>query len=253
MPSPRPITIVGGGLAGLTLGIGLRQRSVPVTVWEAGRYPRHRVCGEFICGRGPTILDRLQLRSLMERAGAIQSTSTRFIAGRNRSPVRQLPSPALCLSRYEMDAALAREFQRLGGELRSPARWSNPITEGVVLATGRRAQPTEGGWRWFGLKVHARDVELTADLEMHVSGRGYVGVNRIDGGCVNVCGLFRAQAWRTFAREAPGVSSWRARGRRCLSGSSARVSTRIPFVRWPAFRCGLIAGVKHRNCASVMR
>ena len=28
----KPITIVGGGLAGLTLGIGLRQREVPVTI-----------------------------------------------------------------------------------------------------------------------------------------------------------------------------------------------------------------------------
>ena len=47
----KPITIVGGGLAGLTLGIGLRQCGVAVTVHEAGHYPRHRVCGEFISGR----------------------------------------------------------------------------------------------------------------------------------------------------------------------------------------------------------
>ena len=53
----KPITIVGGGLAGLTLGIGLRQRGVPVTIWEAGRYPRHRVCGEFISGNGQAVLD----------------------------------------------------------------------------------------------------------------------------------------------------------------------------------------------------
>ena len=44
----QPVTIIGGGLAGLTLGIGLRQRNVPVTIREAGQYPRHRVCGEFI-------------------------------------------------------------------------------------------------------------------------------------------------------------------------------------------------------------
>jgi 2-polyprenyl-6-methoxyphenol hydroxylase-like FAD-dependent oxidoreductase len=50
--STKPITIVGGGLAGLTLGIGLRRRGVPAALWEAGHYPRHRVCGEFICGRG---------------------------------------------------------------------------------------------------------------------------------------------------------------------------------------------------------
>src|ERR1035441_4912314 len=36
-------------LLGLTLGIGLRQRGIPVTVLEAGHYPRHRVCGEFSC------------------------------------------------------------------------------------------------------------------------------------------------------------------------------------------------------------
>ena len=58
---PEPIIIVGGGLAGLTLGIGLRRRNVPVTVWEAGQYPRHRVCGEFISGRGPASLGRIGL------------------------------------------------------------------------------------------------------------------------------------------------------------------------------------------------
>jgi 2-polyprenyl-6-methoxyphenol hydroxylase-like FAD-dependent oxidoreductase len=51
------VTIVGGGLAGLMLGIGLRQRGVPVTVWEAGRYPRHRACGEFISAGGHLLLD----------------------------------------------------------------------------------------------------------------------------------------------------------------------------------------------------
>ena len=53
MPAPRTITIVGGGLAGLTLGIGLRQRGIPAEIFEAGTYPRHRVCGEFISGNGP--------------------------------------------------------------------------------------------------------------------------------------------------------------------------------------------------------
>jgi 2-polyprenyl-6-methoxyphenol hydroxylase-like FAD-dependent oxidoreductase len=51
--------------------------------------------------------------------------------------------------------------------------------------------PTEKGVRWFGLKAHARNVTLTADLEMHVSPRGYVGLCQVDNGAVNVCGLFR--------------------------------------------------------------
>ena len=65
----KPITIVGGGLAGLTLGIGLRQRGVPVSVIEAGQYPRHRVCGEFISGRGQETLTRLGLTEPLRQAG----------------------------------------------------------------------------------------------------------------------------------------------------------------------------------------
>src|ERR1022692_1152918 len=117
MSSLKPITIIGGGLAGLTLGIGLRQREVPVTIWEAGNYPRHRVCGEFISGNGPAILERLGLLARFEQAGAFRAWTALFVAGPNRSPVRRLPAPALCLSRHAMDALLAGAFQEFGGRL----------------------------------------------------------------------------------------------------------------------------------------
>lgn len=198
MGALKPITIVGGGLAGLTLGIGLRQRGIPVAVWEAGAYPRHRVCGEFISGNGPAILRRLGLRELFENSGAIHAETASFISGPNRSPVRKLPEPALCLSRYLMDALLAQQFEAVGGELHSRTRRPDAqAEEGVVHASGRQAHPTENGWRWFGLKIHARNVNLTADLEMHVSRNNYVGVNRTSGGEVNVCGLFRARSGQT--------------------------------------------------------
>ena len=41
----RQITIAGGGLAGLSLGVALRRADVPVVLHEAGRYPRHRATG----------------------------------------------------------------------------------------------------------------------------------------------------------------------------------------------------------------
>jgi menaquinone-9 beta-reductase len=225
--SAKPITIVGGGLAGLTLGIGLRQRDVPVTVWEAGRYPRQRVCGEFISGRGQETLSRLGLRELLERAGAVSAGTAAFFSATQSSPPRSLPACAICLSRFVMDELLANEFQKLGGELRVGQRWPavgvhasacpdrlkpEPQPEGVVRATGRRLQAKESGSRWFGLKAHARNVPLTADLEMHVSPRGYVGLCRLAGGAVNVCGLFRRRAseggtpqnWREWLRGQTG-------------------------------------------------
>src|SRR6267142_4961098 len=122
MASLKPITIVGGGLAGLTLGIGLRRQDVPVAIHEAGNYPRHRVCGEFVSGRGLEILDALGLKGKFLDAGATEARSSIFFSGNSKSPVRQLPSPALCLSRFVMDKLLADEFQGLGGELLTGAR-----------------------------------------------------------------------------------------------------------------------------------
>ena len=46
----KAINIIGGGLAGLSLGICLRRKDIPVAVHEKGSYPRHKVCGEFISG-----------------------------------------------------------------------------------------------------------------------------------------------------------------------------------------------------------
>src|SRR5205823_1893634 len=149
--------------------IGLRQRGVPAIIYEAGDYPRHRVCGEFVSGSGSAVLRRLGLQALLESAGAVQANSARFISGSNHSPIRKLAAPALCLSRYLMDSLLAKKFQELGGELRYNTRWQQmDLAEGVVRASGRQAHPTENGWRWFGLKAHATNVELAADLEMHV-------------------------------------------------------------------------------------
>lgn len=192
MALARPITIVGGGLAGLTLGIGLRQRGVPVTLWEAGTYPRHRVCGEFISGAGQDVLTRLGLDKVLLDAGAIPARTAAFFLGSVRSPNRPVIPPAWCLSRYKLDALLAEQFRSLGGELLEHTRWQQPdFGAGVVRANGRRPQPTEGGWRWFGLKVHARNVALEADLEMHGLADGYVGICRLAADEANICGLFR--------------------------------------------------------------
>jgi 2-polyprenyl-6-methoxyphenol hydroxylase-like FAD-dependent oxidoreductase len=212
MSTNKPITIIGGGLAGLTLGIGLRRRGVPVTVWEAGKYPRHRVCGEFISGRGQAALTRLGLRERLMAAGAIPARTTAFFSARGASPIRELVEPAWSLSRYALDELLAKEFRNAGGELKENERWrGEEFSEGMVRASGRRVQPVANGWRWFGLKAHARNVPLTADLEMHLWPAGYMGMSWLKNGEVNICGLFRRPPggdspshWQEMLRGQPG-------------------------------------------------
>jgi 2-polyprenyl-6-methoxyphenol hydroxylase-like FAD-dependent oxidoreductase len=84
----KTVSIIGGGLAGLTLGIALRRREVPIAIWEAGHYPRHRVCGEFISGRGQDVLERLGLGKSLVDAGAVAARTGAFFLGNNASPVR---------------------------------------------------------------------------------------------------------------------------------------------------------------------
>ncbi len=204
----KPVTIVGGGLAGLTLAIGLRQSGVPVTLYEAGSYPRHRVCGEFISGRGQAVLSTLGLLPLLESCGMRQAqTAAWFQSGRSSAIRSELPEPAWCVSRHPLDLRLAEEFVRLGGHLEQRHRWTGvPKDEGIVMASGRRVQSSADGWRWWALKTHVSNVSMEADLEMHLEPDGYVGLCRLSDGVVNVCGLFRsgspqpdlARTWRRW-------------------------------------------------------
>ena len=132
----RMITIAGGGLAGLSLGIALQKRGVPVTLHEAGSYPRHRVCGEFISGVSPETLDSLGIGHVFEDAERHRSTAW-FFRGRKIFS-DQLPS-GLGISRFTLDKDLRGNSPSLA-EICANTRAKNldgrPVSSGV-----------EGGFR----------------------------------------------------------------------------------------------------------
>ena len=183
----RPITIAGGGLAGLSLGIALVRRGASVTVHEAGSYPRHRVCGEFICGVDETTLDQLGVSPAISRAEKL--TSAAWFRRDRKIFHAPLPKAAWGLSRHFLDNALQQEFRDAGGVIQENSRCKAEAADGLVWSAGRI--PTAG--TWLGLKCHLRDLPMEADLEMHLGHGCYLGLARIESDVVNICGLFRKE------------------------------------------------------------
>lgn len=209
----RPIEIVGGGLAGLALGVALRRADVPVTVSEAGDYPRHRVCGEFIAGIAEETLVRLGVESVFE--GALRHTGVRWFAGNRDLAALRLPAPAFGLSRFTLDERLASLFVEHGGRLVTRHRMtSSEEAEGRVWAAGRRRAVESP---WVGLKAHVRDLALNDDLELHLGAGAYVGLSRVEGGWINVCGLFRRRAGLTGDSSAALARTLRGSGLEALA------------------------------------
>lgn len=205
MSARRSIEIVGGGLAGLSLGAALSRHGVDTTVVDAGVYPRHRVCGEFITGLPGYTIQRLGLETILHDARRNDDV-TWFAHG---SAIRQqrLPAPAFSLSRYRLDARLAETFVAAGGNLVTNTRVTKPSAAGRVFATGRRRADAT----WLGLKLHARGLPLQDDLELHLGDHAYVGLVRVEEDRVNVCGLFECSHRSGFVPDMSGVKPDRHR------------------------------------------
>ncbi len=181
-----PITIIGGGLAGLSLGVALQKRGIPTTLHEAGCYPRHRVCGEFLNGVGDETLGHLGILDLFADAH-INEQARWYLRGKT---LREdgLPVAVRGISRYTIDQRLADRFVELGGNLKENSRVTGEVQPGTIQTCGRR-RTTNG--KWLGLSCHLQNASLPADLEMHLGKEGYVGLSKIENGRVNLCGLFR--------------------------------------------------------------
>ena len=183
---PETITIIGGGLTGLSLAIALRKDGISVILHEAGTYPRHRVCGEFISGVSPATLDTLGITPAFH--DALHHRSVSWFSGNQMLRKTCLPDAALGISRYLLDDRLKQLAIDAGTDVHTSSRIvSKENDPGTVWTAGRK--PAKG--KWIGLKAHVRGIGITSHLEMHSGPHGYLGITPVEDGWHNVCGLFR--------------------------------------------------------------
>ncbi len=206
-PVKNRIVIAGGGLAGLALGIGLLRRGAEVELHEALAYPRHRVCGEFISGVAPSTLETLGIEECFWDAQKLESA----VWSNGCRQIGAMAVRGMGISRWRLDRELGEKFQALGGCLHTGSRIVP--REGVVWAAGRPKRESP----WIGLKCHARNLPLEADLEMFSGPGGYAGLAKIEDGRVNVCGLFRKKNLRAAKGTALLLETLRGAGLESLA------------------------------------
>ncbi|MCX6585336.1 MAG: hypothetical protein NTX13_01985 [Acidobacteria bacterium] len=192
MAASNSVTILGGGLAGCAAGLSALAQGASATIFDPARAARHRVCGEFLSPEVRGSLEQLEVWPLAEACQPALMYSMRVHFGR-RVCADRLPEPAIGLSRLRLDQLLRESAAARGagfvGERQTPV-------PGCVLATGRQTGAVRGD-RLFGFKAHFSGPPGDA-VELYFGDRFYVGVNPVEGGLTNVCGLAPESLLRRF-------------------------------------------------------
>ena len=176
----RIVSILGGGPAGASAALSALNQSASVEIIERSRFPRHKVCGEFLSPEIAPVLEKLGVFSgfLARRPHRVTRMSLVF-GSRVKSAI--LPEPAYALSRYAFDHLLWSH---------ALAKGAAPVSAGRpdILTTGRPATGEVRGTRLFGFKAHFEGPVNDA-VELYFLDRAYIGINCVENGRTNVCGL----------------------------------------------------------------
>ncbi|HET7451292.1 MAG TPA: NAD(P)/FAD-dependent oxidoreductase [Thermoanaerobaculia bacterium] len=232
------VAIVGAGPAGTSAAIELARAGRSVVVLEKDRFPRDKVCGEFLSPEALSDLARWGVAARIEAEPVERIRGGAFFFGRGRKIEFPLPRPAIGVSRRILDTRLAEEAARSGAEVRfetrveaiegSPAEgFGITVAEGGAIAA-RAALAAWGRWspldrafgrefatrtrgRWFGWSRHdAGDgSRIAGRIHLHFFRGGYCGLSRIENGIVNFAGVVaERELRRRLGTAIDGSGGW---------------------------------------------
>lgn len=182
------ITIHGAGPAGSCAALAALKTGAPgVDLYEPAKLPRHKVCGEFLSGGLEPVLRSLGAWDTFTAARPAAITHLELHLGR-RCFRSRLPVASTGLSRFALDKLLLDCAVAQGASLHRELGPSEPRP--LVTAHGRYAVAPAAakGTRLFGFKAHYRGPVHHA-VELFFWNDCYVGLNAIEDGLTNVCGL----------------------------------------------------------------
>jgi menaquinone-9 beta-reductase len=221
------LAIIGGGPAGCAAAIVAAKKGARVLLLERTRFPRNKVCGEFVSAESLGLLQDLlanDLRHLLARAPRI-SNSRIFLDGSMLEA--RINPPAASIARFDLDAALWETCCVEGVETHAetivkaiegngPFRITagNQVFEAevVINASGRwssftstevRAGNNQG--KWIGIKAHFYETSIAPSTDLYFFDGGYCGVQPVStatngsGARINACTMVRADVANTLS------------------------------------------------------
>lgn len=152
------VAIVGAGLAGSAMAAQLAAVGWRPLLLERDRFPRHKVCGEFLSPEVKQTLQTLDLYQTVAAQKPAELTNATLTSIRGHTLTIPLPDSAWGLSRHTLDTVLATA---------AVARGTTLLTDHTVLACERQADA-------YGLRVRQPDqqqLSVTARAVIMACGR----------------------------------------------------------------------------------
>jgi flavin-dependent dehydrogenase len=199
--------ILGGGVSGLCAARRLVERGIQPLLIEAGSYPAHKVCGEFISPSGVALLNKWNIHPISISQARLHTSSHTLNFN--------FPTPAGALSHFTLDTQLAQQIVQQGAVLLTQTKvleltpasslekshrlqlssGETVFAKHLLVATGRLPgfghQPVHARYR--GFKAHFAGIKLNATLEMFSFPGAYLGIAPVENGWCNLACLARVE------------------------------------------------------------
>lgn len=203
------LVVIGGGPAGTSAAITAKRLGFDVLVLEAGSFPRHKVCGEFVSGEALALLADLVGDPFL-LANVPRIDKVRVFVAHAQAELPIAPAAA-SISRYDLDLALWSSAASAGCEVRdrsrvkAVARSENEFVirldsvelsaRAVVNATGRWSNLTTdtrlAAEQWIGLKGHFTGSHPPQYCDLYFFDGGYCGVQPLGDRVINAAAMVK--------------------------------------------------------------
>src|SRR5688572_9528003 len=217
------VSIIGGGLAGLALGIQCAVAGYKVILFEKESYPFHKVCGEYISYEAWDFLEKLGIPLSEMKLPVISRLQVSAPGGKMLE--HKLPLGGFGISRFKLDGLLAGLAKKAGVELLENTKVESVqfkneifITQSSQIRSRSRIVAGSFGkrsnldikWKrkfileknsplnnYIAVKYHARVEHPDGLIALHNFRNGYCGISQVEDGKYCLCYMTTAENLRS--------------------------------------------------------